>query len=208
MTLTKIPRSIRPQSGAQLWSVGRCSDTVLTELYKMGTSGAQLVDLRARADTGSGSDARVFYSRLYQYGAGGGEVVRAYAHAMNAATATGGTLNGIHASMNVAATYAINGAGNAIRATLEAEAATRTLGGTCAAIQLDSYIGANNTVPTSWSFIRLSKAGSVDLATFLNISDDQCLKGNGTLGAITSGDALTVKGPAGQTWYIPLVAAG
>lgn len=202
--MLKIPRSLRPQSGTKVFGVGRGSGSTLTDLFKLGSAGAQMVDLRGRADTAIGSDARVIYARLHQYGAGGGEAVRAYAFANNAATATGGTLNGLHASMSVATSSAISGSGNAIRATLEAASATRTLGGTCAALELDSNIGANNTVPASWSFLRLTKTGSVDLATFLDVADDQCCA-SGASGSAKG--ALVVKWHDGTTGYINVLAA-
>lgn len=199
-----IPRSLRPQAGTKVFGVGRGSGSSLSDLFKTGTGAAQMVDLRARADTASGSDARVIYARMHQYGAGGGEAVRAYAFANASNVATGGTLNGLHASVSVATSSSISGAGNAIRATLEAAAATRTLGGTCAALRLDSNIGANNTVPASWSFLALGKVGSVDLTTFMSIEDDQVLA-SAASGAAAS--ALAVKMPDGSTKYINLLAA-
>jgi hypothetical protein len=170
----------------------------------MGATSAQMLDFRARSDGATGTDARIIYARLHQFGTGGGEAVRAYAFANNAAAATGGTLNGIHASMSVATSSAINGAGNAVRATLEAAAASRTLGGTCAALQLDSNIGANNTVPATWSFIRVTKSGAVDMPLFMDIADDQILAAAAS-GAAAS--ALAVKMPDGSTKYINLLAA-
>lgn len=163
------PRSIRPNSGTLIWGVGSGSGTNLNSLYKMGANAAQVVDIRARADTDSGSDARVLYARLHQYGAGGGEAIRAYAFASNAAAATAGTLNGLHASMSIATSSAISGAGNAIRATLEAASASRTLGGTLSVIQVDTNIGASNTVPATSSFLRFTNSGSVILNNLLNI---------------------------------------
>jgi hypothetical protein len=176
----------------------------LTDLFKMGAASSQMLDFRARADGATGTDARVIYARLHQYGTGGGEAVRAYAFANNAAAATTGTLNGIHASMSVATSSAISGAGNAVRATLEAAAASRTLGGTCAALQLDSNIGANNTVPATWAFIRVTKSGAVDMPLFMDIADDQVLA-SAASGAAAS--ALAVKMPDGSTKYINLLAA-
>jgi hypothetical protein len=135
----------------------------------MGAAAAQLLDFRARADTASGSDARILYARMHQYGAGGGEAVRAYTFAQHAATATGGTLNGLHASLSIATSSAISGAGNAIRATLEAASASRTLGGTLSVIQVDSNIGASNTVPATSAFLRFTNTGAVALNNLLNV---------------------------------------
>ena len=204
MTLTKIPRSVRPQSGTLVLGVGKGSGSALGGLFKMGVGSSQAVDIRTRADTASGSDARIIYARMHQYGVGGGEAVRAYAFANAADVATGGTLNGVHASMSVAASSSISGAGNAIRATLEAAAASRTLGGTCAALQLDSNVGANNTVPDSWSFIRVTKSGAVDMPLFLDIGDDQIQATAATGGALK---ALKVRLADGSFGYINILAA-
>lgn len=163
------PRNIRPNSGTLIFGIGKGSGATLTELFKMGTAAAQLLDFRTRADTIAGADARILYARLHQYGAGGGEAVRAYAFAANAAAATGGTLNGLHASLSIDASCGISGAGNAIRATLEAAAATRTLGGTLAAIQVDSNIGASNTVPATSAFLRFTNTGAVGLNNLFNV---------------------------------------
>ena len=199
-----IPHSLRPQSGTKIFGVGRGSGSSLTDLFRMGASSAQMFDLRGRSDGGSGTDARILYARLHQYGIGGGEAVRAYAFANNAATATAGTLNGLHASMSVATSSAISGAGNAIRATLEAASATRTLGGTCSALQLDSNIGANNTVPDTWSFIRVTKTGGVDLPLFLDIADDQ-IQASAASGSVLA--SLKVKLANGSIGYINIQAA-
>ncbi len=202
---TYIPRNIRAHSGTKLFGAGSGSGSSLANLFKIGSAAAQVIDIRARADTASGSDARILYARLHQYGTGGGEAVRAYSFAQNAATATGGTLNGLHASLSVATSSAINGAGHAARFTLEAAAATRTLGGTVSAINLDSNIGASNTVPAnSWSFISISKSGSVDMPLFLNILDDQVESTAASGSALKS---LKVKLTDGSYGYINILAA-
>lgn len=106
-------------------------------------------------------DTRGLYMRLYLSGAGGGEAVRAYTTAAAAGVATGGTANGLHASLSINASSSISGAGNAIRATLDAAADTRTLGGTLAAIQADSNVATGNTLPATHSFIRFTDSGAV-----------------------------------------------
>lgn len=184
---TLIPRSIRPQSGCQIFGIGRGSGSSLTDLYKTGTASAQVIDVRARSDGASGTDTRILYARLHQYGAGGGEAVRAYTFANNAAAATGGTLNGLHASLSIATSSAISGAGNAARLTYEAASATRTLGGTCAALQLDSNIGANNTVPNTHAFARVTDTGAVRINQLFNLP----LASNSTLVATHITDAMT-----------------
>ncbi len=195
-------KSIRPQSGTLCLGIGSGSGSTLTNLYKMGTAGAQVIDVRARADTASGSDARILYARLHQYGLGGGEAVRAYAFANVANAATGGTLNGLHASLSIATSSGISGAGNAIRATLEAASATRTLTGTLSAIQVDSNIGANNTVPASAAFIRVTNTDSVTIGKLFNLPT---VASAGLLAAHTT-DAITHSircvDAAGTVFYI------
>ena len=117
--------------------------------------------------TATSGDNRGLYWKHSFKAAGSGEVLRPVASVEYNGVAAGGTVNGVHTTLSIATSSAVSGAGNAIRATLEAAAATRTLGGTCAALQLDSNIGANNTVPASWSFIRVSDAGSVKLNSLI-----------------------------------------
>ena len=157
-------KSINPDSNALILGVGRGSGSTLGGLFKMGTSARQVLDVRARSDATSGNDARILYARMHQYGEGGGEAVRAYAFANNAAAATGGTLNGLHATLSIATSSGISGSGNAIRATLEAASASRTLGGRLFAIQADSNIGASNTMPAIHAFIGFTNSGSVALS--------------------------------------------
>jgi hypothetical protein len=161
--MTKIPRSIKASQNALFYGVGNSG-----EYFEWSDANKNGFEYRLKSTATSG-DARGVYMRLKLYGAGGGEAGRFFANASTTNVATGGTINGIHTSMSVDASSSVSGAGNAIRATLGAAAATRTLGGTCAALQLDSDIGANNTVPASWSFIRVTDTSSVKIANFLNM---------------------------------------
>lgn len=170
MTVVMQPlKSIRPQSGTLCQGVGNGSGSTLTGLYKMGTGGAQMFDYRGRADTAAGSDARIIYARLHQYGTGGGEAIRAYAFSNNAAAATGGTLNGLHASLSIAASCGISGQAYAARLTLEAATATRNLDANIAALNLDSNIGANNTVHATTAFCKVTNTGSVTIGKLFNL---------------------------------------
>lgn len=132
------------------------------------TAGKNFLGYWVKSTAASG-DARGLYMRLYLEGAGSGEAVRAYATANAAGVAAGGTINGIHASLSIAASASVSGAGNAIRATLDAAADTRTLAGTLAAIQLDSNIATGNTVPANAAFIRVTDTGAVKLAKLFNL---------------------------------------
>lgn len=201
--LTKIPRSIRPQSGTLVLGVGNGSGTSLSNLFKMGTASAQVVDIRARHDGATGTDGRVIYARMHQYGTGGGEAVRAYAFSNNAAAATGGTLNGIHASVSIATSSGISGQASAGRFTLEAAAASRTLGGALSAINADSNIGTGNTMPTIHGFIRFTNTGAVAMSNLLVLPSAPA---NGSIFAAHVTDAMThsirVIDSAGTAYYL------
>ncbi len=166
---------------AFVWLPGQQEQSVsptVALLGGMGLSGYPVADdgiadknwlgIFTKTTAASGDNRGMYWKHTFS-GIGSGEVLRPVASVATANVATGGTVNGIHTTLSVATSSNVSGAGNAIRATLEAAAATRTLGGTCAALQLDSNIGANNTVPATWSFIRVSDSGSVKLNYLLNI---------------------------------------
>jgi len=178
---TKIPRSIKASRNALFWGVGNSND-----YFDWVAANKNGVEMRLQSNATSG-DSRGMYLRMKLAGAGGGEVLRAFAQASAANVATGGTINGIHTSLSVDASSSISGAGNAVRATLGAAAATRTLGGTAAALQLDSDIGANNTVPDTWSFVRVTDSGSVRIGHLLNMP----APANGTIFAAHVTDAMS-----------------
>lgn len=130
-------------------------------------------------------DVRLLYATLDIRGVGGsGECLRprtrVYGSSVNSA-------HGEHCTLQVAVGGAISGLGCGLRATLEAAAETRTLTGTLCALQVDSNVGANNTLPATHSFIRVANAGSVDLANLLEVPD----AANGTLLAAHVTDAMT-----------------
>jgi hypothetical protein len=166
-----------------------------------GVASKNFVGMWTKTAATSG-DSRALYWRHYFEGAASGEVLRPWATVNAAGVAAGGTVNGIHSSLSVNASCSVSGAGNAIRATLDAATATRTLGGTCAALQLDSNIGANNTVPVSWSFLRVTDSGSVKLPYFLNLP----AASNGTIFAAHTTQSMThsIKcvDAAGTAFYI------
>lgn len=137
--------------------------------------------------TAATGDARGLYMRLYFGGAGGGEAVRAYATADAANVATGGTVNGIHASLSIAVGASVSGAGNAGRFTLDAAAASRTLTGTLAALQVDSNLGTGNTLPASHAFIRFTNTGAVKIGNLFEVPN----AANGTLFAAHTTQVMT-----------------
>ncbi|MEM5773574.1 MAG: hypothetical protein AAGU05_01130 [Anaerolineaceae bacterium] len=163
MTLiTQIPRSIKPSVNAVLYGIGNTND------YFKLPGGKNGIEMRLDSPGASG-DARGLYLQLKLTGAGGGEAGRFWAKASYNGVANGGTINGIHTTMSIDAACAVSGAGNALRATLGAAAATRNLGGTLAAIQADSDIGAGNTLPAAHAFIRFTNSGSVSLGNLFQI---------------------------------------
>jgi hypothetical protein len=118
--------------------------------------------------TAATGDSRAIYARLNlggtTAGAGYGDAMRAYAYV----TGTGyANATGMHSSVAIAAGATATGQSSGLRATFEAAAATRTLSGAVCALQLDSFVGANNTMPTVNAYIRCSKVGSVDFDHFL-----------------------------------------
>ncbi len=140
--------------------------------------------LKSSAATG---DFRAAYIRAYFNGATGGEAVRAYATATAANVATGGTVNGIHASLSLNASASISGQGFAGRFTLDAAADTRTLNPNCASILVESNIATGNTVPAATALIRATEIGAVKIGKLLKLPTI----GNGLMVAAHVTDAMT-----------------
>jgi hypothetical protein len=193
-----VSKALILDSGGKLtWGTGASPISVATADHK-------IFALYGRSTATSG-DSRALYVKHELNGVapgGFGDAVRAYAVVGGSGYAYA---CGLHSSLAFAASGALTGSGAALRATLEAAADTRTLPGNIAALQLESFIATGNTVPADAAFIRLCKAGDVDLETFLHVEDDQCLKGSAATGAATN--ALPVRMPDGSTLYISLIAA-
>lgn len=179
--ITKIVRSIRPSSAALFHGIGNSGD-----YYKWVSANKNGFEYRMSTYATSG-DSRLRYERLKFYGAGGGEVARFFANVSTTNVATGGTVNGAHVSLGIDTSSSVSGAGNALRATLGASTATRTLSGALAAIQVDSDIGANNTMPTIHGFLRFTDTGSVRLSNLAVIP----AAANGTMFAAHTTQAMT-----------------
>jgi hypothetical protein len=161
------PKWFKQQGGgktaALLHGAGLSSNPVLTS-----QAGKNFLGYWLKSSASSG-DTRGLYMRLYLSGAGAGEAIRAFATVQHAQVATGGTVNGMHASLGIDAGYGVSGAGNAARFTLGAAAESRSLTGTLAAVQLDSDLGAGNTPPATAAFLRVTDTGAVKLGKLLNI---------------------------------------
>lgn len=194
MPITAIPRSIR--SASVLYGVGTSSVPFVAN----GT-GKNFLGFWVKSAATSG-DTRGLYMRLYLYGAGSGEAVRAYTTAAATNVATGGTANGIHASFSMAASASVSGQAFGARITFEAAADTRTLNAQCAPLLVESYIGANNTVPANMAHIRVANTGSVAINKLFRLPT---VASAGLLAAHTT-DAITHSircvDDAGTVFYI------
>ena len=116
------------------------------------------IDQAYATTTAASGDTRLAYARLTFAGAGAGETTRVFS-VVTAAQGAGQTTNGSHVSLSVNTGGTISGAANALRATLGL-AASVTPGGTIAAIQADSDVGAGATLPATAAWIRFTNSGA------------------------------------------------
>lgn len=112
--------------------------------------------------TATSGDSRGLYWRHY---AGGTIASSGYADAIRAYTTVTGTgysyASGLHSTMQINAGATVTGSGAGVRATLAAAAASRTLVGKLAALQIDSDVATGNTMPTVHGFMRFIDNGAV-----------------------------------------------
>lgn len=150
----------------------------------------------------SSGDARGLYMRLYLSSTGSGEAGRFYTTAQAANVATGGTANGLHASISLDASASISGQAFAARLTFDAAADTRTLNGNCAPVLIESNIAAGNTVPATMAHIRVADTGAVPIKKLFRLPT---VASAGLLAAHTT-DAMTHSircvDDAGTVFYI------
>jgi hypothetical protein len=116
------------------------------------------IDQAYATTTAASGDTRLAYARLTFAGAGAGETTRVFS-VVTAAQGAGQTTNGSHVSLSVNTGGSISGAANALRATLGVAAGV-TPGGTIAAIQADSDVGAAGVLPASAAWIRFTNSGA------------------------------------------------
>ena len=119
---------------------------------------AQNINQSYATTSAASGDTRLSYNRLTFAGAGAGETLRVFS-VVTAAQGAGQTTNGSHVSLSVNTGGSISGAGNALRATLGVAAGV-TPGGTIAAIQADSDVGAAGVLPATASWIRFTNSGA------------------------------------------------
>ena len=147
-------------------------------------------------------DTRLVYDKLTFTSTGSGETLRAFSVVTGTGAATAGTINGAHISMEVQG-GTISGAANALRATVGGT--TASIGGTVAALQLDTNFASGASVPATSAFVRVtdSGAGAGKIANLLNID-------SGT-GLLTTGGTATVAGGlkirVGSTTYYLVCAS-
>jgi hypothetical protein len=136
---------------------------------------------------GSGDMRGEYVDALFSVAAATGEALRVRGIANALLTATGGTVNAIHATGRVAAAKTVSGALNAIRATLEVAGTNPTPGGTLAALQLDSNVVTGATIPTA-AFARVTDSGAVALPYLFNF-DGQTVHANDPSAAMIAAHA-------------------
>jgi len=154
--------------------------------------------------TATSGDNRTIYARLnlagVTAGAGYGDCIRAWAKVSGTGYAYA---CGVHSTLSVDAGATVTGAGAGLRATIGAAAASRTLSGALAAINADSDIGANNTMPSIHGFIRFTNSGSVALSNLLVLPS---AAGNGTIFAAHDTQVMThsirILDSAGTAYYV------
>lgn len=195
-----------PSTGAQFFGTGTS-----TVPFPLGTSADQTVGRLYGAGTNTTGYARALDTRMYFGGVGGeGEAVRAYGIVNNVTAATGGTVNGIHASLSITgANGKVSGAGHAARNTLEIASAS-TPGGTIDVAQFDTFM--EGTVPATAAFQSFVNSGTNKLDLFMRMTNMSttmfATAGSGatscgvSTGAVASKVLkITVEGTA---YYIPL----
>ena len=129
---------------------------------------AQNINSSYATTSATSGDTRLVYDRLTFTAAGAGETLRAFS-VVTGAQGAGQTTNGAHISLSVNTGGSIAGAGNALRATLGLAAGVSS-GGTVAAIQADSDVGAGATLPANASWIRFTNSGAgTGLSNLFNV---------------------------------------
>ena len=147
-------------------------------------------------------DTRLSYQKLTFTSTGSGETIRAFSVVTGVAAATGGTINGAHISMSINAPGTISGAGNALRATLGMGALANP-GGTLSAIQIDSDLASDCTVPASAAFIRVTNSGTKVLANMMSVPSPAVAGAfRAVVGVAVATHTMPVLSANGTTYYI------
>lgn len=159
--------------------------------------------------TGSSGDVRVQYEDLYVNSTGSGEVIRVRGIANGTGVATGGTVNGIHATGRVASGKTVSGSLNGIRATLEVAGTTPTPGGKLSALRVDSNIvtgWTDSSGANASSFISVGNVGAGLVGNLFSIDDAIATKSDTAVVTTVAADAVCSHGirinMAGTTGWI------
>jgi hypothetical protein len=150
--------------------------------------------------TATSGDSRGIYWQHFLSGNGAtGDCARFFAK-VNSATVAGGF--GTHSTVQIQTGSGVTGLANGVRATLAAQSESRTLTGTLAALQVDSDVGASNTLPGITSFIRVADNNSVKIPNLFHFAAGNVVA-NTTETASTQAGSIKVD-VEGTTKYIAL----
>ena len=190
-------------------------DSIGTQLFVAGTlaaplttavAGNKLIQLYATS-TDTGDNNRLMYAYYNASGVGGGfECIRGKCI---------GTVAGINAlragsfsaGVDTTATSQVTGIGAGVEAAFEAGAATRTMTGTIACLNLSAFIAAGNTVPASHSFIRCVNDGAVLFSNLLDLASFTEGTNSASVLCTTSTDdtsthRIKIRGAGGTTMWL------
>lgn len=128
--------------------------------YELGATAGTALDFRFRGSHTTG-DMRGMYLRLDLNAAAvathGGEALRAFTEIENVDVAVGGTVNAIHATMEIDGdSGTVDGAGNVIRATLGGSG-TKTMTGTLSGVLVDMDLPSTVTLLGTEAAVRIGK---------------------------------------------------
>jgi hypothetical protein len=149
-------------------------------------------------------DTRLSYNRLAFTSTGSGETLRAFSVVSGANAATGGTVNGAHISLSVNSGGSISGAANGLRVTLGGAAGV-TMGGTVAALQVDSDLTNTTTIPSNAAFIRVTNSGAGTITNLFNLPDAMVAPIGGT--ATTATQKIRFVDSAGTAYFLYAIEA-
>lgn len=126
--------------------------------HELGSTAGTALNFRFRGSHTTG-DMRGMYLRLdFDAASGSGEALRTFAEIEDVVVAVGGTINSIHATMEVdGASGNVSGAGNVIRATLGG-GGSKTLTGTLSGVLIDMDLPSATTLGGGEAAIRIGKA--------------------------------------------------
>ncbi len=126
--------------------------------HELGSTAGTALNFRFRGSHSTG-DMRGMYLRLdFDTASGSGEALRVFTEIENVDVAVGGTVNAIHATMEIDGNSGtVDGAGNVIRATLGGSG-TKTMTGTLSGLLLDIDLPSAVTLLGTEAAIRIGKS--------------------------------------------------